>query len=147
LLGIDYGSKRVGLAVSDEMGIIATPLRVVIVNGVESAVSEVKKVCAEKEIGTIVVGLPLNMNGTSGPAVEGVVAFAALLREKTGLPVETWDERLSTAMVERAMIDGDARREKRRDIRDQLAAQVILQSYLDRKNYRQDELMHSEGEP
>ena len=133
ILGIDYGTRRVGLAVSDPMGIVATPLRVLEVVSDEAAVREVKRVCREQAIEAIVVGMPFNMDGTRGPSAEAAEKFAGMVREKTGLTVETWDERLSTSMVERVLIDGGARREKRKQVRDKLAAQVILQGYLDAK--------------
>ncbi len=133
ILGIDYGTKRVGLAVSDPMGIVATPLRVLEAGGDEAAVTAIRKLCGEEAIEGIVIGLPINMNGTRGPAVDAVERFAAMLRERTGLPVDTWDERLSTSLVERALIEGGARREKRKQVRDMLAAQSILQGYLDLK--------------
>ncbi|MEI6969892.1 MAG: Holliday junction resolvase RuvX [bacterium] len=134
LLGIDYGTRRIGLALSDETGIIAMPLGTVVVGNPEKAVLAIKATCVEKQVAWIVLGLPLNMDGTSGFAVKGVTEFADTLRAATGLRVEMWDERLSTAMVERMLVQADTRREKRKNVRDQLAAQVILQGYLDRTN-------------
>lgn len=130
-LGIDFGSRRMGLALSDETGVIALPLPTVELRGVRHAVEAVKATCAERAVQKIVLGLPLDMQGRTGPAAEAVLHFAAQLREDTGLPVETWDERLSTSMAERMLIGGNVRRARRRELRDQAAAQIILQSYLD----------------
>ena len=134
ILGIDHGTRRIGLALSDEQGIIATPLGTVHGTEATAAAAEIGKICAEKRVSLIVVGLPLNMDGSAGPSAAAANEFAKALRDKIGLPVETLDERLSTSLVERALLEGDARRSKRRDVRDRLAAQVILQGYLDRKN-------------
>ncbi len=131
ILGIDYGTRRLGFALSDPDKIIATPLCVVQVHSTKEAARQVKQLCEEQDIERIVIGMPFNMNGTSGPAAKAVTAFAELLREQTGIPVETWDERLSTSMVERALLESDISRSKRKKVRDKLAAQVILQSYLD----------------
>lgn len=131
-LGLDYGTRRIGLALSDELGIIAMPLGVVDAGNPDKALLSIKATCVERQVDTIVVGLPLNMDGSSGFAVQGVTGFVEKLRAATGLPVETCDERLSTAMVERMLIQADTRRDKRKGVRDQLAAQVILQGYLDR---------------
>lgn len=130
-LGVDYGEKRVGLAVSDPAGIVATPLRTASVDSDEDAVRAVAEACAETEAGLVVVGLPLNMDNTRGPAAEKVEAFAARLRNVVDVDVHLWDERLSTALVERALLEADMSRKKRRQKRDRLAAQVILQGYLD----------------
>lgn len=134
ILGLDYGTKRIGLALSDELGIIAMPLGVVDAGNPEKAVLAIKETCREKEVAKIILGLPLNMDGTTGFAANDVTKFADVLRAATGLDVETWDERLTTAIVERMLIQADTRRDKRKNVRDQLAAQVILQSYLDRAN-------------
>jgi putative Holliday junction resolvase len=86
-------------------------------------------------VSAVVVGLPLNMNGTRGPMVDRVERFVAELTEAVGLPVVTYDERLSSAMVERTLLDADMSRSKRKGVRDKLAAQVILQGYLDREGF------------
>ena len=132
LLGVDYGTKRIGFAVSDPFGEYAMPLRVVDVHGESDAVQQVCRVAAETEVDGVVVGLPLNMNGTHGPMAEKVVAFAKQVAAKLNLPVHTTDERLSTSSVERSLIAADLSREKRKGLRDKLAAQIILQGYLDR---------------
>lgn len=130
-LGIDYGSRRMGLAVSDEIGLLALPLRVIPIQNAGQAVNEVDKICREKSVTQIVVGLPLNMNGSRGPAAEAVTQFVDRLRQRLGLPVITWDERLSSQQAERVLIESDVRRAQRRNVIDKIAAQMILQSYLD----------------
>ncbi|MBL7115608.1 MAG: Holliday junction resolvase RuvX [Kiritimatiellae bacterium] len=140
-LGVDYGEKRVGLAVSDESGILATPLRIADVLSVKQAARAVREACAEVEAVGIVVGMPLNMNGTIGFKAEEVNTFCERLRRSVNVPVETWDERLSTSMVERVLLEADMSRGKRRKVRDKLAAQVILQGWLDA---RQNELERDE---
>ncbi len=130
-LGIDFGSRRMGLALSDETGVIALPLPTVELRGVRHALEAVKATCTERAVRQIVLGWPLDMRGQAGPAAEAVQHFAGQLREATGLPVELWDERLSSSMAERMLLDGNVRRARRRELRDQAAAQIILQSYLD----------------
>jgi len=131
VLGVDYGEKRIGLAVSDPEGLIATPLGVQDVTGRKDAVDAVGRAAGETGAERIVVGLPLNMDGSAGPMAEKVQVFAERLRTRTGLPVDTWDERLSTRLVERTLIEADVSRRKRKGLRDKLAAGVILQGYLD----------------
>lgn len=133
ILGIDYGERRLGFAISDEMGIIAMPLCVVTVEHPRHALDEVQRLVQEKQAGQVVVGMPLNMNGTRGPASEAVARFVARLGKAIAIPVATWDERLSSKAAERILIDADVRRQKRKGVIDQLAAQIMLQSYLDSK--------------
>lgn len=130
-LGVDYGERRVGLAVSDPDGIIATPLRVAEVKSDRDAVVAVCAATREVEAERIVVGDPINMDGSRGMMSKRVAAFVELLRAETEVPVVLWDERLSTGLVERAMLEADLSRQKRKRARDKLAAQVILQGYLD----------------
>ncbi len=130
-MGIDYGVKRMGVAVCDPAEMFATPLCVVPVRGDVHAASEVKRLIEETGAESIVVGLPINMNNTRGPMAERAEAFAARLREVTRLPVDVWDERLTTSAAERTLIAADVRRDKRKNIVDMLAAQGILQSFMD----------------
>ncbi|MBU4201210.1 MAG: Holliday junction resolvase RuvX [Verrucomicrobia bacterium] len=131
ILGIDYGERRLGFAISDETGIIAMPLCVVTVEHPRHALDEVQRLVREKQAGQVVIGMPLNMNGTRGPASEAVARFVTRLSKTISIPVATWDERLSSKAAERILIDADVRREKRKGVIDQLAAQIMLQSYLD----------------
>lgn len=139
-LGIDFGERRVGVAVSDHEGILATPLTVLNVTNSKQAVARISEICSAEEAEQIVVGLPLNMNGSSGEMAEKVNVFIAKLTTAVNVPIVTWDERLSTAMVERAMLEADLTSEKRKRVRDKLAAQVILQGYLDSRAFQVDQL-------
>jgi len=138
ILGLDMGTKRIGVAISDALGITAQGVKTL--NGEEAREPAVfiKNLILEKDITEIVVGLPLNMDGSRGPQAEKAILFARNLEEKTGLPVKLWDERMSTLEVERVMLAADVSRAGRKKRIDKLAAQVILQSYLDAKGSRQD---------
>ena len=131
MLGVDYGERRIGLAVSDPTRMLATPLRTVDVLSVKQARNAVLAACQEIDAGLVVVGLPLNMDGTRGEMVVKVEEFVESLRRRLQIGVETWDERLSTSLVERVLIEADMSRAKRKLVRDKLAAQVILQGYID----------------
>ena len=131
VLGVDYGTRRVGFAISDAMGIVATPLFTRDVLSETEAARVVAEVAEEKGAVRVVVGIPLNMDGTKGPMALQVEAFLKRLRDR-GLAVEVWDERLSTGLVERMLVSADVSRARRKEVRDKLAAQVILQGYLDR---------------
>ncbi len=131
ILGLDYGMKRIGLAVSDADEVIALPLKVLHVEGPKQALDEVVRACAEAKADKLVVGLPLNMNGSAGFQAENVKAFVAELGPRLAIPIETWDERLSTRSAENVLIEAGTRRENRRKVIDKLAAQIMLQNYLD----------------
>ena len=131
VLGIDYGEKRVGFAVSDPSGTMALTLRTVEVRSQADALQQAADICREVGAGRIVVGLPLNMNGSRGPMAEKVELFVSRLAASVAVPVVTSDERLSTSTVERSLIEADVSRARRKHLRDKLAAQVILQGYLD----------------
>lgn len=130
ILGLDIGSKRVGLALSDPLGITAQALETIEVKNEEDIVDRLKKIVNKEEIKEIVVGLPLNMNGSSGPQAQKAVEFCDKLKENFTIPIKLWDERMSTLEVERIMIEADVSRNKRKKKIDKLAAQVMLQSYL-----------------
>lgn len=130
-LGVDYGERRVGLAISDELGMMALPLDILQAQNFRQVIKDVLHLVQIKQVVRIVVGLPLNMDGSRGPAVEAVERFVLELRRESGLPVEVWDERLSSRQVERMLIDSDVSRARRKGLVDKLAAQVVLQSYLD----------------
>ena len=131
ILGIDYGRVRVGLALSDPLGITAQPLSVVSNTSPGALLEELAHVISEREVTHIVVGLPLKLDGTEGDAASEVRKFVNGLAERFGLPVGLWDERMTTAQAERAMIDADLSRAQRKKRRDKVAAQIMLQSYLD----------------
>jgi putative Holliday junction resolvase len=121
----------VGLALSDPLGIIARPFSVVETASPETLLAELSRVICEQEVGKVVVGLPLRMDGSEGDAAKEVKEFAGMLGERIDVPVELWDERLSTVQAERAMLSADLSRADRKKRRDKIAAQVFLQSYLD----------------
>ena len=132
ILGIDYGTRHVGLAVSDETRLIAQGLETVHYKGsVDFLIRKIKEVARRHEVSEIIVGLPLNMNGTKGEKAKEAETFARHLKEALGLPVELWDERLTTASVERELSEWKVSVEKRKALLDRLSAQLILQNYLD----------------
>jgi putative holliday junction resolvase len=132
ILAIDYGTRRVGLAVSDETGTIALPLSFLPAEPAAQLLEQLQKTANEKGVGEVVVGVPRNMNGTYGPAAEKARAFAAELQKTLTVPVRTWDERLTTVQAHRALIETGMRRDQRKLRVDQTAAAILLQSYLDR---------------
>ena len=131
VVGLDLGEKTIGVAVSDELGLIAHPRRTLRRTGNKSDSFAVANVAAEEEAERIVVGLPLTLEGSIGPAARRVMAFVEALRKVVKIPVETWDERFSTAAVERVLIEADLSREKRKQVIDKQAAAYILQGWLD----------------
>lgn len=130
-IGLDVGEARIGVAVSDELGLVASPRTVIHSKGWGSDIAQVGELVSEVGAGEIVVGLPVNMNGTLGLAAAGVEEFCRRLRESVSIPVVTWDERLSTAQASRVLIEADLSRKRRRDVVDKAAAAIILQAYLD----------------
>jgi putative Holliday junction resolvase len=136
IIGLDYGDKTIGVAVSDGLGLTAQGITTIIRRNIARDMEELKAYIEEYEVEEIVLGLPKNMDGTMGPRAEKTMAFAEKLRRELGLPVELYDERLTTALVTKALIEGDVSRAKRKKVVDMLAAQVILQGYLDRKARR-----------
>lgn len=131
MLGIDYGQRRIGVAASDETGTLALPLEQVDAEPLASACERIGVLARERGVERIVVGMPRNMDGSYGPAAESVRAFIAKLKKSVSLEIVSWDERLSTAQAERTMLEADYSRKRRRAQRDALAAQLILQNYLD----------------
>ena len=131
IMGLDLGTKNIGVALSDESGVLARGKEVIARRSDRRAIARIREILDEFEVGEIVVGLPLNMNGTTGERAEDSVKFAEMLKEQTHVPVRLWDERLSTKEAESVMIKADLSRRKRKKIVDKLAAQIILQGYLD----------------
>jgi len=134
ILAIDYGTKRLGLALSDETGTIAQPLGFLSAQPASKLLDLLKKTVADRKAEEIVVGIPRNMNGSYGPAADQARDFAAALQQLVTVPIKTWDERLTTVQANRFLIETGMRREKRRERVDQTAAAILLQSYLDRAN-------------
>ena len=131
-LGIDYGERRVGVASGSTETGVAVPVCVIDGRNSADCTAEIGRLCDEYGTERLVVGLPLNMNGSEGPMAEQVRAFAARLEKALKIPVDLSDERLSSALSDRAMLEGDLSRAKRKKRIDKLAAQVILQGYMDR---------------
>jgi putative pre-16S rRNA nuclease len=134
VLGVDFGHKRIGLALSDETGTIASPLQYIDGGGMAAAGCEIAKICEERKVGKIVVGLPLRMDGTRSEQTEHTLAFIVELQGATTIPVMKWDERLTSVQANRALLEGNVRRSDRKEKIDKLAAQIMLQSYLDATN-------------
>jgi putative Holliday junction resolvase len=132
VLAIDLGTKTLGLALSDEGRTIAQPLRTLRRVGPRKDVEAVVRVVEEWEVDQVVLGDPRNMDGSPGKLSEEVERFADALAETAGLAVDLWDERLTTVAAERALLEGNVRRGRRRKVIDQVAASLILQGWLDR---------------
>lgn len=134
VLGVDFGQKRIGLAVSDETGTIAQPLVYIDGGGLAAVSREIVRISAERKVGKIVVGVPLKLDGKPSEQTQRTLAFIAELQRTTTLPVAQWDERLTSVQAERALLEGNVRRSDRKQKIDKLAAQIMLQSYLDATN-------------
>ena len=133
LLGLDIGGKRIGVAISDEMGLVASPVGMV-PRGPNSG-RQIRDHAERLGAVGLVIGLPVGMSGREGPQAAEVRAFVDEIAPEIGLPVQWWDERLTTAIAERSLIAGGARRDKRKQQIDAAAAAVILQGYLDRQRW------------
>jgi putative Holliday junction resolvase len=131
ILALDHGSKRIGVAVSDETKTIAQPLEYIPAEPFADFLARLKKIFAEKEIDLVLIGLPRNMDGSFGPAAQKVETFAAALKMAITIPIKLWDERLTSKMANRILIQGKVRRNKRKEKVDKMAAAILLQSYLD----------------
>ena len=134
IMGLDFGSKTVGVAVSDPLGITAQGIEIVrrtSENKLRKTLARIEALVAEYQVTEFVLGLPKNMNNTSGERVEKTMEFKAMLERRTGLPVHMWDERLTTVAADRTLIEAGVRRENRKEYVDMLAAVYILQGYLD----------------
>jgi putative Holliday junction resolvase len=134
LLGLDLGTKTIGLALSDVERRIATPLETIRRTKFQADARQLLAVIAKFEIGALVLGLPLNMDGSEGPRVQATKAFARNLAGLTEIPIVLWDERLSTAAVTRSLIEQGASRARRAELVDKMAAAYILQGAIDRLN-------------
>jgi len=131
ILALDYGSKRVGVAISDPSWLIASPLEFIPAEPYKRFLARLRELIAEREVSLIVVGMPRNMDGSYGPAAERVREFVKRLKEELAPPIKTWDERLTTVQAHRALIQADMSRKKRKRHVDKTAAAILLQSYLD----------------
>jgi len=131
ILGLDIGDRTIGVAISDPLGFTAQGVTTIRRKNEEKDIEELKKICEEYKVETIVSGLPKNMNGTLGPQSEKVLGFCKLIEENISLPIKMWDERLTTVAAHRVMLEADLSRAKRKKIVDKMAAMYILQGYLD----------------
>lgn len=136
IMGLDVGSKTVGVAISDALGWTAQGIETVKINEAEGefGIARIAALVKEYTVTEFVVGFPKNMNNTVGPRGEASESYKRLLEETFGLPVKLWDERLTTMAAERMLIEADVSRKKRKLVIDKMAAVMILQGYLDSKN-------------
>jgi putative Holliday junction resolvase len=132
LLGLDLGEKTIGIALSDTLLTVATPMETLRREKFSIDAAKLETIAAEQNVGGIVIGLPLNMDGSDGPSAQSARAFARNLAARTKLPILFWDERLSTAAVTRTLLDADASRKRRSEVVDKMAAAYILQGALER---------------
>lgn len=146
VLGVDLGTVRIGIALSDPTGAVASPLDTIIHRDRRKDLAAVAAVARAHRVERIVVGWPRNMDGTAGPAAKRAEAFADSLRQMVDVPVDLWDERLSTVAAERILRDANVRRERRSSIRDRVAAAIILQAYLAVRPGGNDEVPASRGD-
>ncbi|HEY0302395.1 MAG TPA: Holliday junction resolvase RuvX [Rhizomicrobium sp.] len=132
LLGLDLGEKTIGIALSDTRLTVATPMETFRRGKFSADAAKLDKIVGAQAVGGLVVGLPLNMDGTDGPSAQSARAFARNFAGRSPLPVLLWDERLSTAAVTRTLLDADASRKRRGEVVDKMAAAYILQGVLER---------------
>lgn len=141
IMGLDFGSRRIGVAVSDELGLTAQGLKVIPRKSKEEDLEEILSLVTQMGVGQIVVGLPKNMDGTLGKEAGKVLAWVELLRAKTRVPVTTWDERLTTVDATKVLLQADLSRKRRKEVVDKVAAVLILQGFLDQQRRVPDEEM------
>lgn len=149
ILGLDFGSKTVGVAVSDGLLLTAQALETIErkdENKLRKTCARIEEIIKEYEVTSIVMGLPLNMNDTEGERVEKTRAFGEMLERRTGLPMIYWDERLTTVAAEQILIESGVRRENRKAVIDKIAAGLILQGYLDHIRIRNSEPLQTDNE-
>ncbi len=131
VLGLDVGEKRIGIAISDELGWTAQGLKVLNRKGIGDDLQEIKELIMDSGVSGVVVGLPKNMNGSLGESAQRVLSFVEKMEEFLSVPLILWDERLTTLEATRILLEADLSRKKRRKVVDKLAAVLILQGYLD----------------
>lgn len=131
IMGLDVGTKTVGVAISDPLGWTAQGIKTIRRSNLEADLSEIEHLVSEYEVEEIMIGLPLNMNGTAGPSVDMAREFGAAVEQRLGLRIVYRDERMSTMAAERSLLEGDVSRKKRKQVIDKMAAVFVLQGYLD----------------
>jgi putative Holliday junction resolvase len=129
-MALDVGTKTVGVAVADELGITAQPITTVRRSRLDADLAELEKIARDHGVDTVVVGLPLNMDGSEGPRAVASRQFADAVGRRMGLSVILWDERLTTVAAQRVLLEGDVSRKKRREVVDKVAAALILQGFM-----------------
>ena|SRR5213594_3183048 len=134
VLAIDHGSRRMGIAISDETKTIAQPLDFIASEPFDKFLERLKQIIREKEVDLILVGIPRNMDGSYGPAALKVQEFVAVLKDAVPIAIKSWDERLTSAQANRFLIEADVRRSKRKEKVDKTAAAILLQSFLDSRS-------------
>ena len=145
VIAIDPGTVRIGLAISDERGLLATPLETVPARPPELLLRRLDELIASLGVTTLVVGLPLDLDGSTGRAARAALKLIERLERLTSCAVEPWDERMTSVLAERALRDGSVRRERRREVVDQIAATLILQSWLDARHARHPAALHGDA--
>jgi len=133
IMGLDYGTKRIGVAMSDELLLTAQGSKTIFNNTLSETIAAIGKLINDNGVVEVVVGLPISMNGTHSQKTKEVIVFTEELMKSVPVPVKTWDERLTTAQAERALLEADMSRAKRKRLNDMVAAQLILQGYLDHR--------------
>jgi len=131
LLGLDVGDKTIGVALSDESATLASGLHTIRRTGLRQDLRELAELARDRDVGTVVVGLPRSLDGSEGPQARKVLAFVEVLKTAVRVPVVTWDERFTTVAAEQALIEGGVSRGRRKGLIDKVAAVLILQNYLD----------------
>ena len=131
ILGLDHGTERIGVAISDDLGMIAQPMEFIPNPPLSGIWERLREIAESSPFERIVIGMPRNMDGSYGPAAEKVKTFIEQLQEEIQIPVKTWDERLSSAQANRVLLQANVSRKKRKGKVDKMAAAIILQSYLD----------------
>ena len=131
ILALDHGTKRIGVAVSDELGMIAHPVEFIPAEPHPAFLTRLQAILQERSVGMILVGMPRNMDGSYGPAALKVREFIEALKQATSLPIRTWDERLTSVQAHRYLSEADVRGKDRKGKVDKMAAAILLQSYLD----------------
>lgn len=137
-MGLDVGDKRIGIALSDETALIASPRETLERRGNRKDIAHLLELARREDVSEIVAGMPLSLDGSQGPQVQKVERFIAALKAETDLPITMWDERLTTVGAERALLEGNVSRAKRKKTIDKVAAALILQGYLDSKQEGQE---------
>ncbi|MCX5679119.1 MAG: Holliday junction resolvase RuvX [Candidatus Omnitrophica bacterium] len=131
IMGLDYGTRRIGVAMSDELLLTAQGSNTIFNNTPSETIAAIARLVKENGVVEVIVGLPINMNGSHGQKAKEVIEFTENLMKSVTVPVKTWDERLTTREAERALLEADMSRAKRKRLNDMIAAQLILQGYLD----------------